>query len=61
MVLGAAMRAGYTYKASPYSSHSLLVDSLPAEGRGLRVLDIGCAAGYLAEILAERGYDVVGI
>jgi SAM-dependent methyltransferase len=55
------MRAGYTYKASPYSSHSLLVDSLPAEGRGLRVLDIGCAAGYLAEILAERGYDVVGI
>ena len=53
--------AGYTYKASPYSSHTLLVDSLPAEGRGRRVLDIGCAAGYLAAMLAGRGYEVVGI
>ena len=53
--------AGYTYKASPYSSHTLLVDSLPAEGRGRRVLDIGCASGYLAAMLAGRGYEVVGI
>src|SRR5436309_1579581 len=53
--------SGYTYKASPYSSHSLLVDSLPPEGHGRRVLDIGCANGYLAEILAGRGYQVVGI
>ena len=53
--------AGYTYKASPYSSHTLLVDALPAEGRGRRVLDIGCAAGYLAAMLAGRGYEVVGI
>jgi SAM-dependent methyltransferase len=61
MASGAMTGTGYTYKASPYSSHTLLVDSLPAEGRGRRVLDIGCAAGYLAAMLAGRGYEVVGI
>jgi protein-L-isoaspartate O-methyltransferase len=61
MAPSAAARAGYTYKSSPYSSHALLVDALPTEGLGRRVLDIGCAAGYLAEILAGRGYQVVGI
>src|SRR6267378_2491691 len=61
MALSAVARAGYTYKSSRYSSHSLLVDALPPEGRGKRVLDIGCAAGYLAEILAGRGYEVDGI
>ena len=61
MATGAMTGTGYTYKASPYSSHTLLLDSLPAEGRGQRVLDIGCAAGYLAEMLVERGYEVVGI
>jgi len=57
----ATTSAGYAYKASPYSSHTLLVNSLPLEGRGKRVLDIGCASGYLADILAGRGYEVVGI
>jgi len=61
MASGAMTGAGYTHKASPYSSHTLLVDALPAEGRGRRVLDIGCAAGYLAAMLAGRGYEVVGI
>jgi len=61
MASGAMTRTGYAYKASPYSSHTLLLDSLPAEGRGRRVLDIGCAAGYLAGLLAARGYQVVGI
>jgi len=61
MAPSAVARARYTYKASPYSSHTLLVDALPPEGRGRRVLDVGCAAGYLAEILAGRGYEVVGI
>jgi SAM-dependent methyltransferase len=51
----------YTYKHSPYSSHAKLVGSLPPEGRGKRVLDVGCAAGYLSEILARRGYRVVGV
>jgi SAM-dependent methyltransferase len=51
----------YTLKPSPYSSHSLLLDRLPAPGRGHRVLDVGCGNGYLAEILAARGYEVAGI
>src|SRR5258706_11965545 len=61
MASGAVAQSGYTYKHSPYSSHAILVGSLPAVGRGERVLDIGCASGYLAEILAHRGYTVVGI
>jgi 2-polyprenyl-3-methyl-5-hydroxy-6-metoxy-1,4-benzoquinol methylase len=52
---------GYAYKASPYSSHTLLLNALPAEGGGKRVLDVGCAGGYLGRILAERGYKVTGV
>jgi SAM-dependent methyltransferase len=50
----------YTFKASPYSSHSKLLELLPpAEGR--RVLDIGCGPGYLCQALRDRGYEVTGI
>jgi SAM-dependent methyltransferase len=51
----------YKLKPSPYSSHSLLLAHLPASGSGLRVLDLGCAEGYLGEILAARGYRVTGV
>lgn len=51
----------YSFKASPYSSHSILLSRLPAPGRGRRVLDVGCGNGYLAELIAERGYEVTGI
>jgi len=51
----------YQLKPAPYSSHSLLLASLPADGAGRRVLDVGCAGGYLGEILAARGYRVTGI
>jgi len=51
----------YQLKPSPYSSHSLLLASLPAEGAGRRVLDVGCAGGYLSELLAARGYRVTGV
>ena len=53
--------APYQLKDSPYSSHSLLLASLPASGGGRRVLDVGCAGGYLGAILAGRGYRVTGI
>jgi len=33
----------------------------PSEGRQQRVLDIGCANGYIAAILASYGYRVTGI
>ena len=53
--------APYQLKDSPYSSHSLLLASLPPAGNGRRVLDVGCAGGYLGAILASRGYKVTGI
>jgi SAM-dependent methyltransferase len=53
--------APYQLKESPYSSHSLLLASLPPDGAGRRVLDVGCAGGYLGALLAARGYRVTGI
>lgn len=51
----------YTLKVSPYSSHSRLLELLPAEGAGKRVLDIGCGDGYVGRLLAERGFKVMGV
>ena len=51
----------YTFKASPYSSHSLLLAAFPREGHGRTVLDVGCGSGYLGASLAERGFAVTGI
>lgn len=51
----------YALKTSPYSSHSLSLAALPAVGQGRRVLDLGCADGYLAAALAARGYRVTGV
>lgn len=48
----------YQFKAGRYSSHTLLLARFPERGEGRRVLDLGCAAGYLSEILADRGYSV---
>ena len=56
-----AVATPYQLKHSPYSSHSLLLASLPPNGAGRRVLDVGCAGGYLGAILAGRGYRVTGI
>ncbi len=51
----------YQFKAGPYSSHTLLLNHFPEQGQGRRVLDIGCAVGYLSEILADRGFSVASI
>ena len=51
----------YQFKAGPYSSHTLLLAEFPERGEGRRVLDVGCAAGYLSEILAQRGFAVTSI
>jgi SAM-dependent methyltransferase len=53
--------APYQLKAGAYSSHTLLLSALPADGSGRTLLDVGCADGYLSEILAKRGYAVTGI
>jgi methionine biosynthesis protein MetW len=42
----------------PAASHRLLLAEVPA---GARVLDVGCATGYLAAELARRGCEVVGV
>ena len=51
----------YKFKASPYSSHGLLMATLPQDGAGKSLLDVGCGDGYLSKILAERGYKVTGL
>ena len=40
------------------AAHRLVLDLVPA---GSRVLDVGCAEGYLAAELIARGCDVVGV
>ena len=45
----AAQGSRYHYKAERYSSHALLLAEFPDHGEGRRVLDVGCAVGYLSE------------
>lgn len=51
----------YQIKAGPYSSHTLVLAQFPADGQGRRVLDVGCAAGYLSDALAQRNFAVACI
>jgi len=48
----------YTAKLNFESPHTLARDRIPP---GTRVLDIGCAAGYLGEALRRRGCHTTGI
>lgn len=41
--------------------NSSLAKMLEFVGRGKRVLDVGCASGYLARLMTSRGCTVVGI
>ena len=56
--MGLASR--YTLKTDPYSSHSVILDSL-GEGHGRRLLDVGAADGLLSRRLTERGWKVTGL
>ena len=60
-VASAAAPPRYQFKARAYSSHLLLLNQFPPEGEGRRVLDVGCAEGYLSEMLAARGFSVTGV
>lgn len=39
-------------------THKRLINAIPA---GARVLDLGCATGYLSEAIAAKGCEVVGV
>jgi SAM-dependent methyltransferase len=51
----------YTLKPQLHSSHSILLELVPAKGKGRALLDVGCADGYLSRIFAERGFSVTAI
>ena len=50
--------AGLVAEHGLATSHRLVLDAVPD---GARVLDVGCATGYLARALTDRGCTVVGI
>jgi 2-polyprenyl-3-methyl-5-hydroxy-6-metoxy-1,4-benzoquinol methylase len=50
--------APYVEKYSPFSSHQRIIESVPENSK---VLDVGCAGGYLAEKLTQKGCTVVGV
>src|SRR5579884_2888128 len=51
----------YVLKPEPHSSHSILLELIPENGAGQRLLDLGCAGGYLSRIFADRGYSVTAV
>jgi 2-polyprenyl-3-methyl-5-hydroxy-6-metoxy-1,4-benzoquinol methylase len=49
----------HTFADTPGSTHNLVVDLVPSKSR---VLEFGCATGYMSEVLVSRlGCSVVGI
>jgi glycosyltransferase involved in cell wall biosynthesis/protein-L-isoaspartate O-methyltransferase len=48
----------YSEKFSAYSSHQRIVDRVAP---GSKVLDVGCAGGYVARALAAKGCTVIGV
>jgi len=51
----------YVLKPQANSSHSIVLQLLPENGNGLRLLDVGCADGYLSRLFAARGFTVTAI
>ncbi|MGI8855217.1 MAG: methyltransferase domain-containing protein [Thermomicrobiales bacterium] len=54
----ASRRSPYFLRRDARGAHMRLLDLMPP---GERVLDVGCASGYLAQLLQERGYRVTGV
>ena len=55
------MQSTYTYKPDQYSSHSKIIKLIKPIKRPLKILDIGCAQGYIAKKLSHLGHEVTGI
>jgi 2-polyprenyl-3-methyl-5-hydroxy-6-metoxy-1,4-benzoquinol methylase len=58
MTATAGPYAGLVARHGLAASHRLVLDAVPD---GARVLDVGCATGYLAAELVARGCTVVGV
>lgn len=54
-------QGGYVFKNFKYSSHYWILRKLEQEKEPLRILDVGCADGYLGKILQKKGHAVTGI
>jgi SAM-dependent methyltransferase len=52
--------APYAFKPSPHSSHGRVLQ-LMQHRRPMRVLDVGCGPGWLAEALRSQGHAVTGV
>ena len=52
--------ARYDVKDNPFSSHAAVLAAL-GPGRGMRLLDVGCADGSMSARFADLGWNVVGI
>jgi 2-polyprenyl-3-methyl-5-hydroxy-6-metoxy-1,4-benzoquinol methylase len=48
----------YQFKPDRYSSHAVIIDRA-GNGIGKRLLDVGSAGGYLAEVFRSKGFEVV--
>lgn len=53
------IRAPYTFKRTPLSSHAQIINLVGPSS--FRVLDIGCGEGELAHELRRRGHHVTGV
>lgn len=49
----------YVTKRSPHSSHNIIARQI--RGRDLRILDVGCAAGTIADMVTNAATEIVGI
>jgi 2-polyprenyl-3-methyl-5-hydroxy-6-metoxy-1,4-benzoquinol methylase len=50
----------YAYKPSPHSSHGRVLQMMQRRAP-MRVLDVGCGPGWLAEALQAQGHQVTGV
>lgn len=55
------VQGGYVFKNFKYSSHYWILKKLEQEREPVRILDVGCASGYLGRILREKGHHLTGI
>lgn len=50
----------YSYKGDKYSSHSRIIEIVRKSGKKLKILDVGCASGYIGKELG-KDYYLIGI